>query len=401
MASVELKAVGKSFGDVHVLSGIDLDIADGEFLTLVGASGCGKSTLLRIIAGLEVQSTGNVLIGGAPVDHLRPHERRVAMVFQSYALYPHMKVFGNIALPLVMSRLNVFERLPLIRMLSPRRHRVMPEIAREVRAVAEQLQIEALLERRPSQLSGGQRQRVALGRAMVRSPAAFLMDEPLSNLDAKLRVHMRSELADLHARLGATFIYVTHDQVEAMTMSSRVAMMDNGVILQLGRPGELYSRPATVKVAQFIGTPTINLLPARVGAGHVVELFGTALPVRVKHAVGSALTLGLRPEAVTAAPVALAARDHQHALVGRLHRSENLGAEHILHVDLAEPASGTLTCKVASEPEAFVDGNRRLALMFSPAACHIFDSDGRRIGDADVQCGAESSVPAPARVAVQ
>jgi len=302
MASVELRGVGKSFGNVEVLTGIDLDIADGEFLTLVGASGCGKSTLLRIIAGLETQSTGSVLIGGAPVDHLRPHERRVAMVFQSYALYPHMRVFGNIALPLVMSRLRLFDRLPLLRLLSPRRRRIMPEIAREVRAVAEQLQIGALLDRRPAQLSGGQRQRVALGRAMVRRPAAFLMDEPLSNLDAKLRVHMRSELADLHARLGATFIYVTHDQIEAMTMSNRVAMMDNGVILQLGRPGELYARPASVKVAQFIGTPTINLLPARVNADRNVELFGMPLPIRVRQPAGAALTLGLRPEAIVAAP---------------------------------------------------------------------------------------------------
>jgi multiple sugar transport system ATP-binding protein len=391
MASVEIKGVGKSFGNVDVLSGIDLAIADGEFLTLVGASGCGKSTLLRIIAGLETQTTGSVLIDGAPVDHLRPHERRVAMVFQSYALYPHMRVSGNIALPLVMSRLNLFERLPLLRALSPRRRRIMPEIAREVRAVAEQLQIAALLDRRPAQLSGGQRQRVALGRAMVRRPAAFLMDEPLSNLDAKLRVHMRTELADLHARLGATFIYVTHDQVEAMTMSNRVAMMDNGVILQLGRPGELYARPASVKVAQFIGTPTINLLPARVGADHAVELFGMALPIRVRQPAGAALTLGIRPESIDAAPLGIAPRGGQVALAGRLHRSENLGAEHILHVDLAAPASGTVTCKVQGEPERLIDGARNVALLFSPAACHVFDADGWRIADADA--------PAPSVVA--
>jgi len=239
MASVALQSIGKSFAGVPVLRDINLDIADGEFLTLVGASGCGKSTLIRIIAGLEPQSTGTVLIGGVPVDHLRPHERQVAMVFQSYALYPHMKVFANIALPLVMSRLTLVERLPFLRLMSRRRRSVMAGINDEVRAVAKQLQIEGLLERRPSQLSGGQRQRVALGRAMVRKPAAFLMDEPLSNLDAKLRVHMRSELAELHARIGTTFVYVTHDQVEAMTMSERVAMMDTGAILQLGRPSEL------------------------------------------------------------------------------------------------------------------------------------------------------------------
>ena len=392
MANVELRAIGKSFGDVSVLSGIDLDIADGEFLTLVGASGCGKSTLLRIIAGLEVQSSGSVLIDGASVDHLRPHERRVAMVFQSYALYPHMRVFGNIALPLVMSRLNLFDRLPLLRALSLRRRRVMPEIAREVHAVAAQLQIDALLERRPSQLSGGQRQRVALGRAMVRQPAAFLMDEPLSNLDAKLRVHMRTELADLHARLGATFIYVTHDQVEAMTMSNRVAMMDNGKILQLGRPGELYARPASVKVAQFIGTPAINLLPARVSAQHSVELFGGELPIRVQRPAGAALTLGIRPEAITPAPLGAPAAG-QHVLAGRLHRSENLGAEHILHVDLAQPARGVVICKVAADPESLVDGARDLALQFSPAACHVFDDEGHRVADAEVPNAASGAVP--------
>jgi multiple sugar transport system ATP-binding protein len=289
MASVELRSIGKTFGETPVLNGIDLDVADGEFLTLVGASGCGKSTLIRIIAGLEPQSSGSVLIGGAPVDHLRPHERHVAMVFQSYALYPHMRVFANMALPLMMSRFNLFERLPLLRLLSMRRRRVMTEISREVHAVARQLQIDGLLDRRPSQLSGGQRQRVALGRAMVRQPAAFLMDEPLSNLDAKLRVHMRTELAELHARLGATFIYVTHDQVEAMTMSDRVAMMDNGTILQLGRPDELYTRPANIKVAQFIGTPAINLLPAKINVSGCVELFGGELPLRVRRQPGSGI----------------------------------------------------------------------------------------------------------------
>jgi multiple sugar transport system ATP-binding protein len=380
MASVTLQSIGKSFGGVPVLSDINLDVADGEFLTLVGASGCGKSTLIRIIAGLEPQSTGSVLIDGAPVDHLRPHERHVAMVFQSYALYPHMKVFANIALPLVMSRLRLFERLPVLRMLSARRRKVMAGIAGEVHAVAKQLQIEALLERRPSQLSGGQRQRVALGRAMVRQPAAFLMDEPLSNLDAKLRVHMRSELAELHDRIGTTFIYVTHDQVEAMTMSDRVAMMDNGVILQLGRPGDLYARPANVKVAQFIGTPAINLLPAKVSAQGLVELFGHELPVRARRSAGAALTVGIRPEALVPAPAG-AVRPGTHALVGRLRRSENLGAGHILYVDLAAPASGTVTCAIGHGPDAFAIDSSDLALTFAPAACHVFDSDGQRIVD--------------------
>jgi multiple sugar transport system ATP-binding protein len=382
MASVELQSIGKSFGATPVLSGIDLTVADGEFLTLVGASGCGKSTLIRIIAGLEPQSAGSVRIGGEPVDHLRPHERHVAMVFQSYALYPHMRVFANMALPLTMTRLNLFERLPLLRLLSPRRRGVMAEIAKQVHAVARQLQIESLLDRRPSQLSGGQRQRVALGRAMVREPAVFLMDEPLSNLDAKLRVHMRTELAELHARLGVTFIYVTHDQVEAMTMSDRVAMMDSGTILQLGKPDELYARPANVKVAQFIGTPAINVLPARVGAAGTVELFGMNLPIHVRRPAGTALTLGIRPQAITPSPTGTM-RAGLCALDGRVRRSENLGAEHILHVDLAAPASGTLTSVMAGDPDVMADDARRLALLFAPSACHVFDAEGARIDDAE------------------
>ena len=265
MASVTLNRVSKAFGDVPVLNDIDLDIADGEFLTLVGPSGCGKSTLLRIIAGLETQDDGTVSIGGAAVDHLRPHERRVAMVFQNYALYPHMTVFDNIALPLTMARLNLFERLPFVKHLSTRRRRIMAEIGRDVRNVAEQLRIEGYFDRRPAQLSGGQRQRVALGRAMVRHPQAFLMDEPLSNLDAKLRVHMRGELTELQARLGVTMIYVTHDQIEAMTMADRLAVMDQGNILQLGAPNEVYERPTSTTVAQFIGSPAINLLPVACG----------------------------------------------------------------------------------------------------------------------------------------
>jgi len=382
MASVTLQSIGKSFGSTPVLSGIDLEVADGEFLTLVGASGCGKSTLIRIIAGLEPQSSGSVLIDGRPVDHLRPHERKLAMVFQSYALYPHMRVFGNIALPLVMSRLNLAERLPLLRLFSLRRRRVLGEIEREVRTVAKQLQIEALLDRRPAQLSGGQRQRVALGRAMVRQPAAFLMDEPLSNLDAKLRVHMRSELAELHERLGTTFIYVTHDQVEAMTMSDRVAMMDGGTILQLGRPSDLYARPANLKVAQFIGTPAINLLPATAAQDGTVELFGAPLPLRVRRGAGAALTVGLRPEAIAAAPAGTH-RTGLHAIAGRLRRSENLGAAHLLHVDLAAPASGTVVCGHEGDPQALAHDARGLALLFAPERLHVFDADGQRV-DVDV-----------------
>jgi multiple sugar transport system ATP-binding protein len=375
VATVELQKISKSFGAMKVLSDIDVTIPDGEFLTLVGPSGCGKSTLIRIIAGLEPQSAGKVLIDGASIDHLRPHERRVAMVFQSYALYPHMTVGSNIALPLTMSALRLHERLPLIRLLSPRRRRVMEQIGREVNAVASQLQIEALLERKPAQLSGGQRQRVALGRAMVRHPAAFLMDEPLSNLDAKLRVHMRSELAELHQRLGSTFIYVTHDQVEAMTMSDRVAMMEAGHILQLGTPDELYGRPASIQVAQFIGSPTINLLPARTGRDGIVELSGKPLPIRSGLPEGSAVTLGIRPEALQ--PAAAARQASRPAVAARLRRSEHLGSEKILHFDVPDMPGVVVTSRVTA---AVRDGELDTTeLTFEPGACHLFDSAGKRI----------------------
>lgn len=375
MARVELRALAKSFGAVPVLSGIDLDIADGEFLTLIGPSGCGKSTLIRMIAGLEPQTSGSISIGGEPIDHLRPHERRVAMVFQSYALYPHMTVFSNIALPLTMQRLSMWERLPLIKHFSSRRRRVMPEITREVHAVAEQLQIKHLLDRRPARLSGGQRQRVALGRAMVRHPDVFLMDEPLSNLDAKLRVHMRTELAELHQRLKSTFIYVTHDQVEAMTMSDRVAMMDAGRILQLGTPSELYQRPATIKVASFIGSPAINLLSAKVGSDGCIELMGRRLSLKTSLAPGSEVTVGIRPEALTAV-AAEDVRPGRASLLARLRRKENLGSEFILHFD--GPGSSVVIARVPAGPEVQpVSGE--VELSFEVAACHIFDGQGERV----------------------
>jgi len=393
MASIALKGISKSFDATKVLSGIDLDIADGEFVTLVGASGCGKSTLIRIIAGLEPQSAGSIEIGGRPIDHLRPHERRVAMVFQSYALYPHMSVASNIALPLTMQRLSLWERLPLVKHLSPRRRGVMREIMREVDAIATQLQIEVLLARKPAQLSGGQRQRVALGRAMVRHPDVFLMDEPLSNLDAKLRVHMRSELAELHARLGATFVYVTHDQVEAMTMSDRVAMMDAGRILQLGTPAELYARPANLKVAQFIGSPAINVLRGKVDTAGRIVAAGTTIPVGTALPPGSDVSVGLRPEAIGPSDAQLGARDAVQ-LGARLRRMENLGAEYIVHCDVEGAEGGVVTCRVPAESALVAGGALRLA--FSPRACHVFDAAGERVRLADDAFAREAAPPAGA-----
>jgi multiple sugar transport system ATP-binding protein len=322
------------------------------------------------------------------------------MVFQSYALYPHMNVLHNIAMPLVMSRLSLWERLPLLRLLSPRRRAVMKDVAVDVRAIAAQLQIEALLDRRPAQLSGGQRQRVALGRAMVRRPDAFLMDEPLSNLDAKLRVHMRSELADLHKRLGATFIYVTHDQVEAMTMSDRVAVMDRGELLQVGTPSQLYDRPANLRVAQFIGSPAINLLPGRVMPSGDIELFGRPLPIAAPAQAGAEITIGVRPEAIQ---VAAAGED---ALPARLRRAENLGAEQILHFHLVEQPETEITCRVPlmphGEPASPVELDHVVGLRIAAGACHLFDRDGMRldVGDVDAQSGARPPMTGRPRLGV-
>ncbi|WP_204251046.1 ABC transporter ATP-binding protein [Elioraea rosea] len=374
MAAITLEGIVKSFGSTEVLRDISLAIGHGEFITLVGPSGCGKSTLLRIIAGLERQDRGSIAIGGRRVDALKPAERGVAMVFQSYALYPHMSVARNIANPLEMQRLTFAERLPLLRLLSPRRRRVMREIMRDVGTVAAALQIDHLLPRKPAQLSGGQRQRVALGRAMVRRPDAFLMDEPLSNLDARLRVHMRGELAELHRRLGATFVFVTHDQTEAMTMSDRVALMLDGRIEQLGTPAALYDTPDTLAVAQFIGSPPIAVLPVTAEGGLVVAA-GTRL--RLSALAGAAM-LGLRAEAL--APVR---KGTPGALPAMLARSENLGAEWLLHATLGDAAATPVVCRLTAEAHATAraDGllGERLWLMPDASRAHLFDASGRRL----------------------
>lgn len=373
---LNLDRISKSFGAARVLDAVSLTVEPGEFISLVGPSGCGKSTLLRIIAGLEVQDSGTVRIGNADVDGLGPRARNIAMVFQNYALYPHMSAFDNVALPLAVSRLNLFERLPLLRYLSPRRARVMREIAREVENVAAQLKIEPLLARKPGQLSGGQRQRVALARAMVRQPSLFLMDEPLSNLDAQLRVHMRDELADLHARLGATFVYVTHDQIEAMTMSSRIAMLDGGRLAQLGAPADLYDRPASLAVARFIGSPAINILPASVDRSGEVLLGGRPIGVALPTGALPSLSLGIRPEHVRLATPGEPGMAH-----GIIRRNEHHGADRLLHVALNERSDMTLIVRVAQNAGAahrFSPG-APLALAFEAPHLHFFGADGLRV----------------------
>ncbi len=274
MSSLEIKDVHKSFGATKVLKGIDISIESGDFLVLVGPSGCGKSTLLNMIAGLDEISAGEIAIEGEIVNERHPSERDIAMVFQSYALYPNMTVAKNIAFGLEMRKVPKAER------------------ERRIQHVAQLLQIEPLLKRKPGQLSGGQRQRVAMGRALVREPKIFLFDEPLSNLDAKLRVDMRTEIKKLHQRLGATIVYVTHDQIEAMTLATKIAIMKNGILQQLGTPDEVYNQPNNVFVASFMGSPSMNLIPVELAATD------TGIAARVRDAAGTDLLLPLEDNPV-------------------------------------------------------------------------------------------------------
>jgi len=358
MAELDLAAVRKRYGDAEILHGIDLHVPDGEFCVFVGPSGCGKSTLLRLIAGLEETSDGTISIGGDDVTDLEPAKRRIAMVFQSYALYPHMNVYENMAFGLKRARYP------------------KAEIDSRVRIAAKTLQIEALLARRPRDLSGGQRQRVAIGRAIVREPKLFLFDEPLSNLDAALRVEMRVELAKLKAALGATIIYVTHDQVEAMTLADRIVVMRDGRIEQAGAPLALYRQPANLFVAGFIGSPKMNFLPARAvrtqGTELVVAFAGNAeivLPVAMPVAPGTPLTLGLRPEhfrvGVSGGPV----------LRGEVVVAELLGGESYLHV-----RAGDTTIVIKTDGNIAPQRGDIIEAVMPAAFAHLFDADGRRVG---------------------
>ncbi|MEH2922188.1 ABC transporter ATP-binding protein [Samsonia erythrinae] len=358
MASVNINQISKRYGETTVLKGVSLDIRDGEFLTLIGPSGCGKSTLLRILAGLEAQDSGHIELDGENIDTRRPSERDVAMVFQSYALYPHFTVFDNIALPLRMQRLSRTQRLPLLGSLMPARKGVERTIATEVNQVAKILNIDHLLQRKPGQLSGGQRQRVALGRAMVRHPKIFLMDEPLSNLDAKLRVQMRAEIVALHRRLGVTFVYVTHDQAEAMTMSDRVAVMVGGDVLQIAPPEELYRNPAEIRVAELIGSPKINIL--------TVDDITWAL----KYGFAAAHRIGFRPEAASIVASGTG------MLEGVVSNVENFGADIFLHIDLKD--AETIIVRRDPHSPRLSPGNA-VGIMLDLRQILAFDADGKQL----------------------
>ena len=355
--SIRLEQISKSFGPVDVLRNVNLEFSEREFITLVGPSGCGKTTLLRIIAGLETSSGGAIWHGDTRVSDLAPGKRDVAMVFQSYALYPHMDVFRNIAYGLKVRG-------------TPR-----DETERRVREVAKVLEIEHLLERKPKQLSGGQRQRVALGRAMVRKPWLFLMDEPLSNLDAKLRVTMRSELKRFHQRLETTTVYVTHDQLEAMTMSDKIAVMDRGDVQQYATPEEVYNRPANTFVAGFIGSPPMNFLAGAVvtdgalsldcGSGRRCDIARSPLAGRESRDV----VLGVRPQ-----DVSIHAAVRPDCIPGEVSLVQLVGSEKLIELNYGE--KGRLTAQVKAD--ALLGAGQRVWIGFDQARLHLFDSASGR-----------------------
>ena len=344
MNGVKIENIQKSYGTVDVIHGINIDIEEGEFVTLVGPSGCGKSTLLRMIAGLETISDGTINIAGRIVNDVPPKDRDIAMVFQNYALYPHMTVEQNMGFSLKLQKTDP------------------GKIKASVRAAAEILDLTKLLDRYPRQLSGGQRQRVAMGRAIVRNPQVFLFDEPLSNLDAKLRVQMRSEIKGLHQRLKTTTVYVTHDQIEAMTMADKIVVMRDGKVEQVGKPLDLYDRPANLFVAGFIGSPSMNFIKAELKEQTALTADGIILPVtaKVAQADGAKVIYGIRPEHITLAPKGIPA---SVSIV------EPTGAETVLLLKIGD---ADLTA-VVKERTTVAPGDR-VHLAFETGAEHIFDA---------------------------
>lgn len=358
MATLSIDRITKRFGALSVIPELSLTIPDGEFCVLVGPSGCGKSTLLRIIAGLEPISSGRILIDGVDMSGAEPPERGVAMVFQSYALYPHMDVGRNIGFGLEIA------------------HTPRPEISARVGAAAEKLRLSSYLRRKPRELSGGQRQRVAIGRAITRKPKLFLLDEPLSNLDAALRVGMRVEIARLKAELASTMIYVTHDQVEAMTLADRIVVMNGGRIEQVGTPLDLYERPANLFVAGFIGSPAMNLLAGQIaayrsGIATVRLALGTSADIAVSSPVeiGQEVTLGIRPEHIP-----FSAEERPGVFMAKASMVEMLGSDTYIYIRQGEE---NLVIRDSRGRRARSDD--RIAISLPAAACHLFDHAGLRI----------------------
>lgn len=371
MSVLSLSNITKSFGSNDILKGVSLEAEPGEFIALVGPSGCGKSTLLRIVAGLDHADQGEISLGGKTLSNLTAADRNIAMVFQSYALYPHLTAGQNIAVPLAMRRLTATQRLPIIGNFLPGQKAIRQGILKEVEAMAASLKIGHLLDRKPGQMSGGQRQRVALARAMVRHPALFLMDEPLSNLDANLRVHARGEIVELHRKSGVPALYVTHDQSEALSMASRVAVMIGGRLLQLATPQTIYEDPSHIEVARFIGQPRINLLPTKATANGMVQFGGITIAASsLSH--GDDITVGIRPEFVR---LASQSRDTMAATVERL---EFLGSEVILFARL-DGMGETVVVKLTPSDAANLGPGRPVHLAIQPDKALLFGADGERV----------------------
>ncbi|MDQ0393447.1 ABC transporter ATP-binding protein [Labrys monachus] len=376
-SNVKIKGLAKSFGDTAVLEDLDLEVRAGEFMCLLGPSGCGKSTLLRILAGFDRQSAGSTCVDGRDILGMPPKHRDIAMVFQSFALYPHMTVRENLAAPLIMRTLSFWQRQPLLGALSADGRRQRRRIESELVRVAASLRIEGLLDRKPAQLSGGQRQRVAIGRAIIRQPRLFLMDEPLSSLDAALRAEMRGELVELQRRLGITTIYVTHDQTEAMTMADRVVVMMAGRAIQIGTPMQVFHDPQHISVAKFLGTPAINIFPGRVTEGGRLSFGGHEFAVPMPAAPPQSVDIGVRPEDLR---VGSRAETSLHWR-GRIERIEQIGHEMLVHLtvegDARTSAVARLTGDELAQFSSPADG--RVFLGFKPADAKVFDSAGARI----------------------
>jgi multiple sugar transport system ATP-binding protein len=368
MAAISMHAVCKTFGKTEAIKNVSLDIRDGEFAVFVGPSGCGKSTLLRLIAGLEDISSGSIAFDGKDVTELAPAERGVAMVFQSYALYPHMNVYDNMAFGLKLAQSNNTNKAD------------KGSVAERVRETARILQIEHLLTRKPRELSGGQRQRVAIGRAIVRQPRVFLFDEPLSNLDAALRVQMRIELKRLHRQLSTTMIYVTHDQVEAMTLADRIVVLNEGRVEQIGTPLELYHHPRNLFVAGFIGSPNMNFLPATVTACDAKQVtldLGSGRPViaAVEETAGlhpgTKVTLGLRPEHLTHTA------SNEGQFEGEVIAIEHLGPESYVYLSCGNDEALVIRKGVVgSDRETVIEVGQRVSVAVPQHACYLFDETG-------------------------
>ncbi|WP_404401458.1 ABC transporter ATP-binding protein [Pelagibacterium halotolerans] len=350
MGRIELQGVRKSFGALEIIKGIDLTVGEGEFVIFVGPSGCGKSTLLRLISGLEEATDGKIVIDGEDVTGKPPAERALSMVFQSYALYPHKTVRENMGFGLQVAR-------------APK-----AEIEQKVAAAAATLQLTDFLDRHPRELSGGQRQRVAIGRSIVREPKAFLFDEPLSNLDAALRVEMRLEIAKLHRRLQATMVYVTHDQIEAMTLADRIVVLQAGQIEQIGSPIDLYQKPANLFVAQFIGSPKMNVVPCAGGAGTV--RFAGGGEITLPHAREAVAHFGVRPEHIALTPAG------EGVVEGMIDVIEHLGSDTFVYVEV--PELGLFTVRIVGHTR--FEPGETVGLRFDLDEVHIFDRDGQAIG---------------------